>query len=83
MLKDPFWKEPSPYYDGQSYRFKEGESLSNPSTNLRVTTDDAEADQLISAELEKFLAGDQSMEQAIANMGKNIRSKIGSTTPLK
>ena len=83
MLKNVFWKNPSPYYGGQSFRFIEGESLSNPSTNLRVTTDDAEADQLISAELEKYLAGDQTMDEAISNMAKNIKGKIGTVAPKK
>ena len=81
MLNNEFWKEPSPYYGGQSFRQIEGQSLNNPSTNLRVTVDDAEADQLISIELEKFIAGDQTMDEAIINMAKNIKSKIGKTSP--
>jgi multiple sugar transport system substrate-binding protein len=42
-----------------------------------VTTADAEADTIISDELEKFVANAQTMDQAIANMGKVLREKIG------
>ncbi|OCA87827.1 sugar ABC transporter substrate-binding protein [Bacillus sp. FJAT-27225] len=83
LLEDPFWKEPSDYYGGQSFREMEGFSLENAAENLRVTKDDAEADQIISVELEKFIAGDQTMEEAVANMGKNLRAKIGKTVPEK
>jgi multiple sugar transport system substrate-binding protein len=77
MLKDPFWKEPEPYYGGQSFREWEGIVLENPSVNMRVTPKDAEADGIISAEIEKFVAGNQTMDQAIANMGKLLRDRIG------
>ncbi len=79
LLADSYWKEPCDFYGGQSFREIEGLGLVNPSTNMRVTKDDAEADLIISAELEKYIAGDQTMEQAIANMGKNLRVKIGKT----
>ena len=45
-----------------------------------VTPQDAEADTIISAELEKYVAGDQSMDDAIANMQKNLEAKIGKAT---
>lgn len=77
MLKDPFWKEAAEFYGGQSFREMEGKGLENSSTNLIVTPQDAEADKIISAELEKYVAGNQSMPQAIANMDKNLKSKIG------
>ena len=77
MLATDFWKEADPYYGKQSFRQMEGEGLKNVSTNLRVTTKDAEADTIISAELEKVVANAQTMDQAIANMGKNLRDKIG------
>jgi len=77
MLEEPFWKEPDPYYGGQSFKQMEGLGLRNVSQNLRVTTADAEADTIISAELEKFVANSQSIDQAIANMGQNLREKIG------
>lgn len=77
MLDDPFWKEPDPFYGDQSFRQMEGAGLKNVSVNLRVTTKDAEADTIITAELEKFVANGQTMEQAIANMAKNLRDKIG------
>ena len=83
LLADPFWKEPSAYYGGQSFREMEGIGLQNPSENLRVTTNDAEADQIISAEVEKYVAGDQTMAQAIENMGKVLRDRIGKTTAAK
>lgn len=83
LLKEEFWKEPADYYGGQSFREAEGAGLENAAKNLRITTDDAEADIIISAELEKFIAGDQSMEEAISKMGENLRAKIGSTTPVK
>lgn len=77
MLEDPFWKEPSEYYGGMSFREMEGKCLSNGADNLAVTPQDAEADEIISAELEKYVAGNQSMEDAIANMDKNLKAKIG------
>ena len=42
-----------------------------------MTPQDAEADEIISAELEKYVAGNQSMSEAIANMDKNLKAKIG------
>lgn len=80
MLEDPFWKEPSDFYGGQSFREMEGKGLENSSKNLIVTPQDAEADTIISAELEKYVAGDQSMDEAIANMQKNLEAKIGKAT---
>lgn len=49
--------------------------------NLRLTEDDPQADQIISVELEKYVAGDQTMDQAIANMAANLQSQIGQTDP--
>ena len=77
MLEDPFWKEPSDFYGGQSFREMEGKCLENGAANLVVTPQDAEADEIISAELEKYVAGNQSMSEAIANMDKNLKAKIG------
>lgn len=77
MLEDDFWKEPSEYYGGQSFREMEGKCLENSSVNLVVTPQDAEADEIISAELENYVAGNQTMEEAIANMDKNLKAKIG------
>jgi multiple sugar transport system substrate-binding protein len=81
MLDEPFWKEPDPYYGGESFKQMEGLGLRNVSQNMRVTTADAEADTIISAELEKFVAGAQTMDQAIANMGKVLREKIKQAPP--
>ncbi len=47
------------------------------SKNLIVTPQDAQADEIISAELETYIAGNQSIEDAIANMDKNLKAKIG------
>lgn len=77
MLEDPFWKEPSEFYGGMSFREMEGKCLENGAENMAVTPQDAEADEIISAELEKYVAGNQSMEDAIANMDKNLKAKIG------
>lgn len=77
MLEDPFWKEPSDYYGGQSFREMEGLALENSAANLVVTPQDAEADEIITVELENYIAGNQTMEQAIANMDKNLKAKIG------
>ena len=83
MLQDPFWKEPSEFYGKQSFREMEGKGLENASPNLLVTPQDAEADKIISAEIEKYVAGDQPMAQAIANMDKNLKGKIGKATVAK
>ncbi len=76
-LKDPYWKQPTPYYGGQSLLGMESEGLVNFAPNLRVTNVDAEADSIISAEIEKYVAGDQSMDQAVKNMGRILRQRIG------
>lgn len=83
MLEDPFWKEPSDFYGGMSFREMEGACLDNSAPNLVVTPQDAEADEIISAELEKYVAGNQSMDDAIANMDKNLKSKIGKAEIVK
>lgn len=77
MLTDPFWQEPSAFYGGQSFRKAESDALANPSANLIVTPQDAEADEIISAEIEKYVAGEQSIEQAIANMDRELKNRIG------
>ena len=35
------------------------------------------------AEIEKYVAGDQTMEEAIANMDKNLKAKIGKAEIVK
>lgn len=77
MLEDPFWKEASDFYGGQSFREMEGKCLENPSKNLAVTAQDAEADLIISHELELYVAGDQTMQEAIANMDSVLKQRIG------
>ncbi len=77
MLQDEFWKEPSDYYDGQSFREMEGKCLENGSPNLVVTPQDAEADGIISAEIENYVAGNQTIDEAIANIDANLKAKIG------
>lgn len=83
MLEDEFWKEPSEYYGGMSFREMEGKCLANGSANLVVTPQDAQADEIISAELETYIAGNQSIEDAIANMDKNLKAKIGKADIIK
>ena len=83
MLEDEFWKEPSDFYGGQSFREMEGKCLENGSPNLVVTPQDAEADEIITAELETYIAGNQTMEEAIANMDKNLKAKIGQAEIVK
>ncbi|MBK7820286.1 MAG: extracellular solute-binding protein [Tessaracoccus sp.] len=79
LLADPFWKEPAEFYGGQSFREAESAGLENPSPNLRVTKDDAEADALISPEIEKFVAGAQSIDDAIKNADAALKNRIGQT----
>ena len=77
LLQSDFWKEPSEFYGGMSFREMEGKCLENGAENLVVTPQDAEADEIISAELENYVAGNQTMDEAIANMDKNLKAKIG------
>ena len=42
-----------------------------------VTPQDNEADGIISAEIEKWVAGEQTMDQAIANMQRELELRIG------
>lgn len=83
MLEDEFWREPSEFYGGDSFREMEGLCLENGAANLVVTPQDAEADGIITAELENYVAGNQTMEQAIANMDKNLKAKIGKAEIIK
>jgi multiple sugar transport system substrate-binding protein len=76
LLAHSFWQAPSEFYGGQSFRKAEGDGLNNPSSNMLVTASDAEADIIISAELEKYVAGEQSMDQAIANMDRELKMRI-------
>jgi multiple sugar transport system substrate-binding protein len=76
LLAHPFWQASSEFYGGQSFRKAEGDGLNNPSPNMPVTASDAEADIIISAELEKYVAGEQSMDQAIANMDRELKMRI-------
>lgn len=76
-LAHPFWQEPSDFYGGQSFRKAEADGLQNPSKNMPVTASDAEADAIISAEIEKYVAGEQTMEKAIANIDKELKARIG------
>lgn len=77
MLQDPYWQEGSDFYGGMSFRKAESDALANPSKNLMVTPNDAEADNIISAEIEKYVAGEQTMDQAISNMDRELKARIG------
>lgn len=76
LLADPFWQAPSEFYGGQSFRKAEGEGLNNAAANMVVTAQDGEADTIISAEIEKYVAGEQDMDQAIQNMDKELKNRI-------
>ena len=76
MLADPYWSQPSDYYGGQSYKQMVTKSYENQSDNLPVTENDAEADNIISAELEKYVAGAQDMETTLSNIGDQLRQKL-------
>jgi multiple sugar transport system substrate-binding protein len=76
LLAHSFWQAPSGFYGGQSFRKAEGDGLNNPSSNMPVTASDSEADIIISAEIEKYVAGEQSMDQAIANMDRELKVRI-------
>ncbi len=76
LLKDPFWQAPTDFYGGQSFTKAESDGLLNPSKNMMVTASDAEADVIISKELERYIAGEQTMNQAIANMDKELKLRI-------
>jgi multiple sugar transport system substrate-binding protein len=78
LVADPFWQAPSDYYGGQSFFKAESDCLgANPSSNMPLTSSDTEADSIISAEIEKYVAGEQTMAQAIANMDRELKLKIG------
>lgn len=83
MLKNEFWTKPSDFYGGQSFRQAEGDCLKNSAANLIITPQDTEADTIISTELETYIAGNQSLDAAIANMDKNLKSKIGKAEIIK
>lgn len=77
VLADPFWQEPSEFYGGQSFRKAESDGLTNAAKNMKVTPQDAQADTIISAEIEKYVAGEQTMDQAIKNMDAQLKLMIG------
>jgi multiple sugar transport system substrate-binding protein len=81
LVADPFWQAPTSYYGGQSFFKAESDSLAaNLSPNMPLTIQDTEADAIISAEIEKYVAGEQTMAQAIANMDRELKLKIGKAT---
>jgi multiple sugar transport system substrate-binding protein len=82
LVADSFWQAPSEYYGGQSFFKAESDALgANPSPNMPLTSSDTEADAIISAEIEKYVAGEQTMAQAIANMDRELKLKIGKAVP--
>lgn len=76
MLADPYWSQPSDYYGGESYKQMVTKAYENQSDNLPVTENDAEADTIISSELEKYVAGSQDMDTTIQTIGKLLRQKL-------
>ena len=77
VLADPFWQLPSDFYGGQSFRKAEGDGLTGAAPNMIVTPQDTEADAIISAEIERYVAGEQTMDEAIANMDKELKVRVG------
>ena len=73
---DPYWTEASDFYGGQSYRQMVTKSFENPSANLPVNLNDAEADTIISSEMEKWVAGSQDMETTITAIGRELRTRL-------
>lgn len=75
-LEDEFWQQGDEFYGGQSLMKAETDGLVNASTPLRVSEYDALADSTISPEIEKYLAGEQTMDEAISNAAEQLRMKI-------
>lgn len=82
-LQNDFWREPSDFYGGVSFRRMEGECLENGVTSMTVTPQDTGIDEIISSEPESYMAGNQTMEQATTNIGKNLKAEIGQTEIIK
>lgn len=76
LQADPYWLEASDFYGGESYRQMVTASFENPSANLEVNLNDAEADSIISSEIEKWVAGAQDMEATIAAIGEQLRVRL-------
>lgn len=76
LQADPYWLEASDFYGGQSYRQMVTASFENPSANLEVNLNDAEADSIISSEIEKWVAGSQDMEATISAIGEQLRIRL-------
>ena len=51
-------------------------SFENSSANLEVNLNDAEADSIISSEIEKWVAGSQDMEATISAIGEQLRIRL-------
>ena len=76
LQADPYWTEASDFYGGQSYRQMVTKSFENPSENLPVNLNDAEADTIISSEMEKWVSGAQDMETTIEAIGRELRTRL-------
>ena len=76
LQADPYWVETSEFYGGTSYRQMVTKAFENPSANLPVGLNDAEADTIIASEMEKWVAGAQDMEQTITAIGNELRTKL-------
>ena len=66
MLEDPFWKEPSDC--GQSFREMEGKCLENSAASTGSNTSGCKRQMKSFLLSWKYVAGNQSMSDAIANM---------------
>lgn len=76
-LEDPFWQQKSDFYGGQSFMQAESEGLKDAAAPLVTTTADTDADAIISPEIEKFMAGEQNMDDTIANIDAQLKQQIG------
>ncbi|PWM39885.1 MAG: sugar ABC transporter substrate-binding protein [Clostridiales bacterium] len=77
LSEDPFWKSPDPFYGDQSFKEMETVGLKDAAPNMVVTSSDAEADTIISDELDRYIAGDQDMDTTIKNIDEQLKAKIG------
>lgn len=75
-LEDPFWQQGDDYYGGQSLMKAEADGLVGCAPPLATNVNDNLADGIISPEIEKFLAGEQTIDEALANADRQLKEKI-------
>lgn len=75
-LEDSFWQQGDDYYGGQSLMKAEADGLMGGAPPLKTDLNDNLADGIISPEIEKFLAGEQTIEEALVNADRQLKEKI-------